>query len=104
MKQENMSIEDVPLNGFHQLMTIRTGGGWVLDGYVLSIIGVAMVQFSDALKLDTFWQGLIAASALVGIFFGGFLGGKLTDIVGRRRLYFVGPVLFTLCSLGVELQ
>lgn len=100
MKKENISIEDAPLNGFHQLMTIRSGGGWVMDGYVLSIIGVAMTQFSNELNLDAFWQGMIAASALIGIFFGGFLGGKLTDIVGRRKLFFVGPILFTLCSLG----
>lgn len=99
-RSTSISIEDVPLNGFHQLMTVRTGGGWVMDGYVLSIIGVAMMQFSEELQLTTFWQGMIAASALIGIFFGGFLGGKLTDILGRRKLYFVGPVLFTLCSLG----
>lgn len=100
MSKNNISIEDVPLNRFHQLMTIRTGGGWVMDGYVLSIIGVAMTQFSKELSLGAFWQGMIAASALIGIFFGGFLGGKLTDIVGRRKLFFVGPILFTLCSLG----
>lgn len=78
-KQSNLSIEDVPLNGFHQLMTVRTGGGWVLDGYVLSIIGVAMMHFSEDLKLDNFWQGLIAASALIGIFFGVFLRQKLSQ-------------------------
>ncbi len=94
------SIEDVPLNGFHQLMTLRSGGGWILDGYVLSIIGVAIVQFSDYLKLDSFWQGLVAASAMLGTFCSGFLGGWLTDRVGRRRLFFVGPVLFIVGSLG----
>ncbi|WP_322404670.1 MFS transporter [Massilia luteola] len=95
-----MSIEDVPLNGFHQLMTLRSGGGWILDGYILSIIGVAIVQFSDYLKLDSFWQGLVAASAMLGTFCSGFLGGWLTDKVGRRRLFFVGPVLFIVGSLG----
>ncbi|MCE1187123.1 MAG: hypothetical protein LWW92_16150, partial [Rhodocyclales bacterium] len=75
---KNISIEDVPLNSFHQLLSIRSGGGWVLDGYVLSIIGVAMVQFSAALDLSSFWQGMIAASALIGIFCGGFFGGVLT--------------------------
>lgn len=94
------SIEDVPLNGFHQLMTLRAGGGWILDGYVLSIIGVAIVQISAYLKLDTFWQGMVAAAAMLGTFCSGFLGGWLTDVFGRRRLFFVGPVLFTLGSLG----
>lgn len=97
---KNISIEDVPLNGFHQLLTVRSGGGWVLDGYVLSIIGVAMVQLAATLNLDSFWQGMIAASALMGIFCGGFLGGVLTNHLGRRKLYFVGPTLFVICSLA----
>ncbi|WP_374488787.1 MFS transporter [Zoogloea sp.] len=97
---KNISIEDVPLNSFHQLLSIRSGGGWVLDGYVLSIIGVAMVQFSAALDLSSFWQGMIAASALIGIFCGGFFGGVLTGHLGRKKLYFVGPTLFILCSIA----
>ncbi|CAG9172273.1 Inner membrane metabolite transport protein YgcS [Cupriavidus laharis] len=95
-----VSIEDVPLNGFHQLLSIRSGGGWVLDGYVLSIIGVAMVQLSSALDLSSFWQGMVAASALIGIFFGGFLGGLLTGSLGRQKLYFFGPAIFVICSLA----
>jgi putative MFS transporter len=43
---------------------------------------------------------MVAASALIGIFFGGFLGGWLTDRLGRRKLYFVPPVIFTVCSLA----
>ncbi|MGA3949286.1 MFS transporter [Ralstonia nicotianae] len=96
----NVSIEDVPLNGFHQLLSIRSGGGWVLDGYVLSIIGVAMVQLSAALHLSGFWQGMVAASALIGIFCGGFLGGLLTGCLGRQKLYFFGPTIFVVCSLA----
>lgn len=94
------SIEDVPINRFHQLLTIRSGGGSFVDGYVLSIIGVSMVQMTSALGLSTLWQGMIAAAALIGIFFGGFIGGWLTDHFGRKRIFFVGPVLFILSSLA----
>ena len=100
MTTPNCSVEDVPLNRFHQLLTVRSGGGSFVDGYVLSIIGVAMVQMSAGLALDAFWQGMIAASALIGIFFGGFLGGWLTDHFGRQRIFFVGPTLFILASLA----
>lgn len=99
MTRNNVSIDDVPMNGFHRLLSIRTGGGWLLDGYVLSIIGVALMQLSTDLHLTNFWQGMIAASALIGIFFGGFLGGWMGGFMGRKKLYFVAPVLFTLCSL-----
>ncbi|MDH0732973.1 MFS transporter [Pseudomonas sichuanensis] len=100
MTTNNVSIEDVPLNRFHQLLTLRSGGGSFVDGYVLSIIGVAMVQMAAGLALSSFWQGMIAASALIGIFFGGFLGGWLTDRFGRKRVFFVGPVLFILASVS----
>lgn len=99
MTTNQISIDDVPLNGFHQLLSIRTGGGWLLDGYVLSIIGVALMQLSADLHLTNFWQGMIAASALIGIFFGGFLGGWMGGFLGRKKLYFVGPILFTICSI-----
>lgn len=81
-------------------MTLRAGGGWILDGYILSIIGVVIVQFSEYLKLDSFWQGLVAASAMLGTFCSGFLGGWLTDKIGRKRLFFVGPILFIVGSVG----
>jgi MFS transporter, putative metabolite transport protein len=96
---DTISIEDVPLNRFHQLLTVRSAGGSFVDGYVLSIIGIAMATLAPALHLDSFWQGMIAASALIGIFFGGFIGGLLTDRLGRRILYFVGPALFIIFSI-----
>ena len=93
-------IDEVELNQFHKLLSIRSGGAWVMDGYVLSIIGVGMVQFSEALHLDGFWQGMIASATLIGLFFGGFMGGWLTDLFGRQKLYFLGPLLFFLCSIA----
>ena len=59
-----------------------------------------MVQLSAELGLSSFWEGMIAASALLGIFFGGFLGGWLTGQLGRQKLYFVGPAIFLVCSLA----
>jgi len=70
--------EDAPLNKFHKRLAIYAGGGPFLDGYVLSIIGVALVQATPQLRLSASWQGLIGASALIGIFFW-WLHGRLAD-------------------------
>lgn len=99
MTTQYISIEDVPENGFHRLLTLRTGGGWILDGYVLSIIGIALVPLTADLNVNTFWQGMIAASALIGIFFGSIIAGWLGGRFGRQKLYFVAPTLFILCSI-----
>ena len=99
MTPSTINLEEVPISRFHQLLTVRSGGGSFVDGYVLSVIGTAMVQASAALGMDSFWEGLIAASALVGIFAGGLIGGNLTDRFGRKHMFFVGPVLFILFSV-----
>ena len=95
----NISIEDVPLNRFHRLLTLRSGGGSFVDGYVLSIIGIVMPSLVPAMGLTSFGESMLAISALLGIFVGGFFGGNLTDRFGRKVIYFIGPILFTVCSL-----
>src|SRR5262249_19189062 len=68
----------------------------VLD---IAIVNVAL----PSIKIDLGFsqenlQWVISAYAL---FFGGFLllGGRLADLLGRRRLFLVGIVLFTTASL-----
>ncbi|MFZ6049742.1 MFS transporter [Pseudomonas sp. CR3202] len=105
MPSSKRSIEDVPLNAFHRKLTVYSSGGPFLDGYVLSIIGVVMMQISSALQLSALWEGLIAASALVGVFLGGFLGGWFTDKYGRKILYLVDLIAivgFSLAQFWVE--
>lgn len=99
MNNSNISVEDVPLNGFHQRLTVSVGGASLMDGYILSIIGIALVQMTANLQLTNFWQGMIATSALLGIFAGGVFSGWLTDKFGRRKVIFVAPIIFLICSV-----
>ncbi|MFK0309886.1 MFS transporter [Pseudomonas sp. NPDC090233] len=105
MTAAKRSVEDAPLNAFHRKLTVYSAGGPFLDGYVLSIIGVAMLQITNALQLSAFWEGLIAASALIGVFLGGFLGGWFTDKYGRKVLYLVDLIAivgFSVAQFWVE--
>lgn len=72
---------------------------------MLSVIGVVMMQMTNSLQLTVFWQGLIAASALIGIFIGGFLGGVITDRLGRKVLYLIDLIAiigFSVAQFWVE--
>ncbi|WP_336715232.1 MFS transporter [Arthrobacter sp. USHLN218] len=99
------SLEDVALNTFHKRLAVYSSAAPFLDGYILSIIGVVMLQMTGALNLSIMEQGLIAAAPLVGMFFGGFLVGLLTDKIGRKLLYvldLLAMVLFSLAQFWVE--
>ncbi|MFJ8025827.1 MFS transporter [Streptomyces sp. NPDC096311] len=93
-------LDDAPLSRFHKKLALYSSGGPFLDGYVLSIIGVAMVQISPQLHLSDSAEGLIGASALIGIFLGAFVGGWLTDKFGRQLLYTIDLIAIIVCSVA----
>ncbi|WP_030179969.1 MFS transporter [Streptomyces sp. NRRL S-813] len=81
------AIDEAPLSRFHRKLTWACAGGPFLDGYLLSIIGVALVGMSNELHLSTGDESLIGAAALVGIFVGGLFFGAVTDKLGREAMY-----------------
>src|SRR3954470_24178351 len=93
-------LDDAPLSGFHKRLALYSTGGPFLDGYVLSIIGVALVQITPQLHLSGTVEGLVGASALIGIFLGAFLGGWLTDKFGRKLLFTIDLIAIIVFSIG----
>ncbi|BCT78163.1 MFS transporter [Sinomonas cyclohexanicum] len=75
-------------------------GGMFIDGFILGGIGLVMPAMTEGLGLDALWQGLIGASALIGIFFGGPLGGYLADKIGRKPMFIVDLSIFLVGSAG----
>ena len=92
-------VDDAPLSSFHKKLALYSSGGPFLDGYILSIIGVAMIQVTPQFNLSASEQGLVGAAALAGIFFGAFLGGWLTDKFGRHLLFTVDLIALVACSV-----
>jgi MFS transporter, putative metabolite transport protein len=93
-------LDDAPLTAFHKKLALLASGGPFLDGYVLSVIGVALVQLTDQWRLTVAQQGFIGASSLIGILFGAFAGGWLTDRFGRQVLFTVDLVAIIACSIA----
>lgn len=91
-------IDDAPLTRFHKKLTFFASGGPFIDGYALSIIGIALITMTPALDLSTGEIGLIGAASLVGIFFGGAVFGWLTDKIGRHKMYIADLIALALFS------
>jgi EmrB/QacA subfamily drug resistance transporter len=72
----------------------------VLD---VAIVNVAIPSIQEDLNVaETTVQWVLTAYAIT---FGGFLllGGRMADLLGRRRIFIVGLVIFTLASLACGL-
>ncbi|WP_307857021.1 MFS transporter [Pseudarthrobacter albicanus] len=69
-------------------------GGMFIDGFILGGIGLVMPALTADLGLSFAWQGLIGASALIGIFLGGPLGGYLADKIGRKPMFTIDLAIF----------
>ena len=95
-----LGIDTAPLTRFHRKLTVYSAGGPLLDGYVLGIIGLALTQITPQWQLGPSWQGALGASALIGLFLGGLLGGYITDLIGRQVMYTLDLSLVVVCSVA----
>lgn len=93
------TLDDVSMTPFLRKITFFASGGSLLDGYVLSLIGVALTQLVPAFGLSTEESAAIGASVLVGIFFGTILGGYVTDKIGRHVMFIVDVLAICVFSL-----
>jgi MFS transporter, putative metabolite transport protein len=94
------ALDDLPITRFHRRVAFVAGGGPFCDGYLLGIIAVALPALTPELGLTALWEGLIASSALVGLFVGGVVFGPITDRIGRRLMYVLNLGVFVVGSIA----
>lgn len=94
-----ITIDDAPFNAFHARLTAFTTGGYFCDGYILGIIGAALVLGGPKLHLDAAWTGLIGASSLIGLFLGSLVLGPVIDRFGRQLVYTADLAFFVVASV-----
>ena len=97
-KSAKKTMDDVAMTPFLRKITFFSSGGSFLDGYVLSLIGVALTQITPLFSLDEAWSAAIGASVLLGIFVGTIAGGYLTDRIGRKKMFVLDIIAIALFS------
>lgn len=98
-------MDRLPWSPFHTRMVIALGVCWVLDGFEIAIAANIGQQLSgvDGRQLTSAEIGRMATVYLLGEVLGALVFGRLSDRLGRRRLffatlttYFVGSALTAL--------
>jgi AAHS family 3-hydroxyphenylpropionic acid transporter len=71
----------------------------MLEGFDNQSIGVAAPRLTIEFSLSEAQKGLIFSAATFGLFLGAAIGGRIADLVGRKRTLVISLVLFGVFSL-----
>lgn len=79
----------------------------LLFGFDTGVISGALLYINDSFPVlaeSSFLQGLVVSASMFGAAIGAATGGWLADALGRKRLIFVGGVLFFVGSAGMAVS
>lgn len=82
-------LDRLPWTRFHWLVVIGLGVSWILDGLEIQIVSSVspVLQQHATLGLSTAQAGFIGTVYLLGEVVGALVFGRITDRVGRRRMF-----------------
>lgn len=83
-----------------------TGIGYFLDGYNLNSVAVftfLLIQYKF-FSYDAVQLGFVTGISLLGAVAGAVLVGRISDLLGRRRTYFLYPILFIIFPFASALS
>ena len=96
---QNKNYKDAPFSSLHKKVFLCFILGQIACGYALGIAGTAVTQAIEPLGLNSFWVGLLGAGTLIGLS-GSIVVGNVADKLGRRKLFLIDMILFTVISLA----
>lgn len=99
MNNSQETITKPKMSPFQRKITFFGSGGPFMDGYIIVIIGLALMQITPQWHLTASQSGLLGAGSLFGILFGGLIGGYITDIVGREKMYILDILSLVVLSV-----
>src|SRR3954465_5186964 len=85
-------MHDMPWVRFHWMVIFGLGTAWILDGLEIQI--VAAGGFEKAMKMTSAAVGLAGPVYLVGEVVGALVFGRLTDSLGRKKMFTMTLVVY----------
>ena len=89
-------MDTMPWSRFHWMVIFGLGTAWILDGLEVQI--VASGGYEKSLGMGSTQVGLTAAIYLVGQVAGALFFGRLTDKLGRKRLFVLTLLIYLIGS------
>jgi MFS family permease len=99
-------LDALPFGGFHLRVIVALGITWILDGLEVTLAGALAGELkqSSALDLSNSQIGLAGSSYLAGAVLGAFFFGRLTDRLGRKKLFTITLAVYLLATAATGLS
>ncbi|RYM06530.1 sugar porter family MFS transporter [Sporolactobacillus sp. THM7-7] len=77
--------------------------GNLLYGYDTGVVSGALLFIGHEMSLNHYLEGLIVSILLFGAIFGALFSGRLSDRIGRKRVFIIISVIYIVGALGSAL-
>jgi PHS family inorganic phosphate transporter-like MFS transporter len=98
------ALDDAALSRFHLRAVFVSGMGFFTDAYDLFVIGIVSTLLKSEWHLDTGRLALLNATMLGAAFVGAFVFGRIADVAGRKRVYWLVAAIMVVAALGSALS
>ena len=94
-------LDRLPWSAWHWRVVVALGVTWTLDGLEVTLVGsvASVLGERDTLHLSPTQIGAAATAYLGGAILGALVFGRLTDALGRKRLFLVTLSLYLVSTL-----
>jgi MFS family permease len=97
------SLDEARLSRFHLKAVIVSGMGFFTDAYDLFVIGIVSTLLKHTWHLGSGQTALLNAVMLGAAFLGALVFGRIADLVGRKRVYWLVAAIMVLAAIGSAL-
>jgi MFS family permease len=94
-------LDRLPWSRWHVRFVVALGITWVLDGLEVTLVGAVsgVLREPSTLHLAESQIGLAASAYLLGAISGALVFGRLTDALGRKRLFLVTLAVYSVATV-----
>jgi MFS transporter, PHS family, inorganic phosphate transporter len=98
------ALDEAPVSRFHLRAALVSGMGFFTDAYDLFVIGIAAILIKQQWQLSSGRLALLNAVMLGAACLGALVFGRVADLAGRKRVYWLVAVIMVAGALGSALS